>query len=228
MNISDNRRVFASFFVSYWTKICKLLSKITGSRLLRNYFIRKRLAPYEFSIFSNNCIGGVFLHDAGKRFNSPTVNLSTNGEGFLKFLDDPHAFVSGDFVYVDQKEIPHPHGILHGMLVNFVHYKTFEEGVNKWKIRSKRILWDHIYVVATGHDGLEVPELMERFDKLPYRNKVMFTFGHWEQYTWAKQVKCIHGAIRPFTEFTTLTGKRFYETAFDLSKWISTCEREGK
>ena len=47
-------------------KIMKHLSKITGSRRIRNYLIRKRLAKYEFSVFSNNCIGGVFLHDAGK------------------------------------------------------------------------------------------------------------------------------------------------------------------
>lgn len=210
----------------YWTKFCKLLSKITGTRKLRNYYIRKRLKKYEFSVFSNNCIGGVFLHDAGKRFNSPTVNLSTDGEGFIKFLNAPQDFVDGDFEFVNQNYNPHPHGILHGMLVNFVHYKTFEDGVEKWKLRSKRICWDHIYIVATGHDGMEVPELMEQFDKIPYKNKVMFTFGKWNQYEWAKQVKCAHGVKRPFTEFATLTGKRFYETAFDLAKWISQCEQE--
>ena len=210
----------------YWTKFCKFLGIYTGTRSLRNFFIRRRLAPYEFSIFSNNCIGGVFLHDAGKRFNSPTVNLSMSGEGFMKFLENPRDFSNADFEYVEQNINPHPHGQLHGVVVNFVHYKSLEEGMEKWKKRSERILWDHIYVVATGHDGLEVPELMERFDKIPYKNKVMFTFERWPQYSWAKYVKCAHGVIRPFTEFATITGERFYETPFSLSKWIKQCEDE--
>lgn len=208
----------------HWTKFCKLLGILTGSRKLRNHFIRKRLAPYEFSVFSNNCIGGVFLHDAGKRFNSPTVNLSMSGEDFLKYLDNPNAFSNAEFELVEQNDNPHPHGRLHGVTVNFVHYKTLEEGIEKWGKRSSRILWDHIYVVATGHDGLEVPELMERFDKIPYKNKVMFTFGEWPQYSWAKQVRCAHGVKRPFTEFATIWGERFYETPFSLSKWIKQCE----
>lgn len=211
----------------YWTKFCKFLGIYTGTRTLRNSLIRKKLAPYEFSIFSNNCIGGVFLHDAGKRFNSPTVNLSMTGEGFLKFLENPASFSNADFELVEQNVNPHPHGKLHNVVVNFVHYKTLDDGIAKWKIRSNRILWNHIYVVATGHDGMEVPELMERFDNIPYKHKIMFTFGDWPRYKWAKQVKCAHGVKRPFTEFATLTGKRFYETSFDLAEWIKKCEDDS-
>lgn len=42
----------------YFTKICKLLAILTGSRNRRNRIIRKKLAPYEFSILCNNCLGG--------------------------------------------------------------------------------------------------------------------------------------------------------------------------
>ena len=48
------------------------------------------------------------------------------------------------------------------------------------KKAGERFIWDHIYVIATGHDGLERADLMEKFDKLPYKNKIMFTFGHWD------------------------------------------------
>lgn len=41
---------------------------------------------------------------------------------------------------------------------------------------------------------------------------------------WAYQVKRAHGVCRPFTEFASLTGKRFYETAFDIPDWIVKCE----
>lgn len=47
--------------MSYYTKFCKFLSVITFSRKIRNHFISKRLQPYEFTVFSNNCIGGVFV-----------------------------------------------------------------------------------------------------------------------------------------------------------------------
>ena len=84
-----------NYTVLFYTKLCKLLSIITGSRKRRNNKIRKQLAPYEFSILCNNCIGGVFLHDAGKRFNSPLVNLATDGAGFMKLLENPKSFIEG-------------------------------------------------------------------------------------------------------------------------------------
>jgi uncharacterized protein (DUF1919 family) len=209
-------------------QIMTYLSKITGSRKIRNYFVRKRLSEFEFSVFSNNCCGGVFLHDANKRFNTPTVNLATNGDGFIKFLSNPESFYSGEFEERVVKK-PFPVGVLNGMCVSFVHYKTLEEGKEKWKERAKRVLNDHIYVIATGHNGMETPHNMELFDQLPYKHKVMFTFGKWEQYDWAKQVKHSHGKDIPFTGIVTLTGKRFYETAkFDLSRWIRRCELENQ
>lgn len=213
-------------FIHYFTKICKLLSIISGSRKLRNKKIRKMLAPYEFSILCNNCIGGVFLHDAGKRFNSPLVNLAMNGDGFIKLLENPYAFIgdANGFTEYVHPTIQHPHGILNGVTFNFVHYKTFEEAILKWGNRSQRFIPDHVYVIATGHDGMECAELMEKFDKLPYKNKIMFTFNKWD-YPWAYQVKCAHGVMRPFTEFASLTGQRFYETAFDIPSWIVECEK---
>ncbi len=211
----------------YYTKVCKLLAKITGSRKWRNYMMRKKLAPYEFSILCNNCIGGVFLHDSGKRFNSPLVNLSTDGQGFMRLLLNPKIYIDGadNFVEYLHPTVKHPHGILEGVIFNFVHYQTFDDAVAKWKKRAERFLWNHVYVIATGHDGLETAELMEKFDKLPYKNKIMFTFGKWE-YSWAHQVKRAHGVCRPFTEFASLDGKRFYETAFDIPSWIIECEKQ--
>lgn len=102
--------------MKYFTKVCKLLSILTRTRKLRNIVMRRKLAPYEFSILCNNCIGGVFLHDAGKRFNSPLVNLSTNGEGFIKLLENPAFFINGadNFVEYFNPNINHPHGEMGG------------------------------------------------------------------------------------------------------------------
>lgn len=154
------------------------------------------------------------------------MNLAFYGKDFLSFLEHPQDFVSGNFEPVNNLVSRTPHGKISDCTINFVHYNTLEEASVKWKARSQRILWDNIYIIATGHDGLETAELMKRFDKMPYKHKIMFTFGKWPQYDWAKDVKIAHGINRPFTEFATFTGKRFYETAFNLSKWIEKCEKE--
>lgn len=61
------------------SKVYKIVSSLLGFRKYRNKSMCELLRDYEFSVFSNNCIGGVFLHDAGKRFNSPLVNLRMGG-----------------------------------------------------------------------------------------------------------------------------------------------------
>lgn len=65
--------------MSIRNKIYKCVSTNLRLRERLNQRIKSELENYEFSVFSNNCIGGVFLHDAGKRFNSPLVNLRMGG-----------------------------------------------------------------------------------------------------------------------------------------------------
>lgn len=71
--------------MSIYSKTCKLISTKLGLRYKLNQNMRNKLSDYQFSVFSNNCIGGVFLHDAGKRFNSPTVNLRMGGLTLFRF-----------------------------------------------------------------------------------------------------------------------------------------------
>ena len=136
--------------------------------------------------------------------------------------------MDGEFTFIDEPEFDYPVGIYKDIKVYFVHYKTEQESVQKWVERSKRILWDNIYVIATGHGGLECTELMERFDRLEYENKIMFTSHSWAQYRWAKQVKILKDIehMPPLSEVATLGGKRYYETAFDLADWIAKNEKK--
>lgn len=135
--------------------------------------------------------------------------------------------MNADFTFIDDPDVNYPVGIYKDIKVYFVHYKTEEEASTKWKERSKRIIWDDIYVIATGHGGLECDELMRRFDNLKYKNKVMFTSKSWPQYIWAKQVKILHEVdhMPPLSEIAAISGKRYYETAFDLPDWINECEK---
>lgn len=213
--------------MSFLNKVYKGVSESFGYREKHNRRIRELLNPYEFTVFSNTCVGGVFLHDAGKRFNSPLINMRIEAESFLRYLEDPRAYSQGQFTLVECPELDYPVGICKDIKVFFVHYKTLAEATEKWIKRSERIIWDKIYIIASGHGGLESEEYMERFDRLKYANKIMFTSKEWPQYSWAKQVKILHEIdhMPPLTEIATITGLRYYETAFDLADWISNNQK---
>ena len=117
--------------------------------------------------------------------------------------------------------------------VNFVHYKTQEECIEKWKERKERIAWDNIFIIATNHDGMCHDDCMERFDKLPYKNKIMFVSKEYPQYDWAILIKQFKNRFqcRVTTAFADMKGHRYYETALpaayiiflDSSLWYTSC-----
>lgn len=176
----------------------------------------------EFTIFSNNCLGGVFYHDIGRKFTSPLINTAMDGEDFLKFLENPKHYLDEKMDFIKWKGREFPIARIDDIEVNFVHYKTEEECVEKWKERSQRIVWDNIFIIATNHDGMNHDDCMERFDKLPYRNKIMFVSKEYPQYDWAIPIKQFKGRYqcRITTAFADMHGHRYYETAFDIPKWI--------
>lgn len=55
---------------------------------------RERLTNHDFTIFSQNCIGGVILHELGLRFDTPTVNLWFSAPDFIRFLERPQHYAS--------------------------------------------------------------------------------------------------------------------------------------
>ncbi len=188
-----------------------------------NQSIREKLSDTrEFTIFSNNCLGGVFYHDAGRRFTSPLINTAMDGEDFLKFLSNPKHYLSCDMEFFTWPGRDFPIAKIDDIEVNFVHYKTQEECIEKWKKRAKRIVWDNIYIVATNHDGMYQEKCMKLFDELPYKNKIMFVSNEYPQYSWAIPIKQFKGRYqcRITTSYADLRGHRYYETAFDIAQWI--------
>ncbi len=57
--------------------------------------------------------------------------------------------------------------------IYFMHYSTFQEAKNKWNERMARMNEDNLCVMFTNWDG--DMELAKRFDKLPFKHKVLFT-----------------------------------------------------
>lgn len=176
----------------------------------------------DFTIFSNNCLGGVFYSDAGRQFTSPLINTAMDGEDFIKFVSDAQHYLSQDFEFFTWPGRDFPIARLDDVEVNFVHYKTPEECVDAWKRRSSRIVWDNIFIIATNHDGMYHDKCMEQFDKLPYKNKIMFVSKEYPEYDWAIPIRQFMGRYqcRVTTSFADMRGHRYYETAFDIADWI--------
>lgn len=152
--------------------LLKKIWQINRKRVTSKY--RANIHNKDFTIFASNCIGGLLYHDLGLQFNSPLINLYLDSEDFIKFCEDPKKYLAMDFVECnDYPDRDYPIGRLGDIDVNFVHYKTLEEGVQKWKERAQRINWDNIVVISTNRGGYN-KEHEERFNKLPYK-KVLFT-----------------------------------------------------
>lgn len=60
-------------------------------------------------MFSNNCIGGVFLLDSGMRFDTPTVNLAM-GVSFLSFLEHSQDYLKPEFEFISNENKSFPVG----------------------------------------------------------------------------------------------------------------------
>lgn len=197
----------------------------------RNAEIRKKLERTgPFTVFSNNCLGAVFYHDAGREFTSPLINTAMDGMDFIKFVSDPEHYLSKDLEFFTWPGRNFPIAKIDDIEVNFVHYQTPEECVSAWNRRAERIVWDNIFIIATDHDGMYKEECLELFDRLPYKNKIMFVSREYPQYSWAIPIRQFKGRhqCRVTTSFADMRGHRYYETAFDIAQWISNNSNEAR
>ena len=139
---------------------------------------RARLTATDVSVLSNDCTGGLLLHDLGMRFLSPTVNMYMRAEDYQKFCENLKYYLCIDTMVecTDPAIIEgrkYPLAYLGDILLYLVHYHSVKEAQNKWNDRKRRINWDKIVVINSDRNGM-TDALKDRFEKLPYK-KVMFT-----------------------------------------------------
>ena len=135
---------------------------------------KRKLKNYNPTIISSNCNGGIIYHDLNLPFNSPTINLSMDTDDFIKLVSNMKYYLGQEIVEIEDKNYQFPCGMLDDIKIRFNHYDTFEEAVYKWNERKKRINWDNIYIMGIDGDKASYSSL-KKFDKLPYKNKVIFT-----------------------------------------------------
>lgn len=132
---------------------------------------RKGLIRKDVSIISQNCIGGVFSHDMGLEFRSPTVNLFISAAEFMKFVMNLEYYLSLEPEFVSFEG--YPVGKLGDIELHFVHFNSFRQARQTWIRRARRVDLSKIVVLSTDRDGFN-GEIFEKWKALPYP-KVLFT-----------------------------------------------------
>lgn len=150
-------------------------------RLFINKKNKQRLNNHsDFSVLSNNCYGAIILHDLGLRFNSPFVNLWIKPKDFIKYLKNIDYYTNCKLEFIQEDNINYPIGKLDDIYLYFQHYKSEDEAELKWYSRSKRINKDNLFILFSERDGCTYEDLIE-FDKLPFKNKIVFTHKQYKE-----------------------------------------------
>lgn len=166
--------------------------------------------------------GGTLYHDIGMKFLSPTVNLAFEGPDFLSFVENLEENLHKEIIEYKTDKVSYPVGKLDDIEIRFVHYRTFESAVEKWKERCQRVNLEKIFIMATDRDGMDSTKCLERFDKLPY-SKVMFTAKKYP-YPWAvycpqfKNQQCV-GVMTAIADFK---GHRYYEKNINILQILNS------
>ena len=149
---------------------------------------RNKLKTTRFSIISNNCWGGLVYQYFGLPYTSPTVGLFIMDDDYIKFLEHFDYYIRQPLHF-----IPFNTSRYHGLLscestakgnypiatlddveIHFLHYHSQEEAEKKWERRCKRICRERI-LVKMSQRSVHSIEILDRFDSLPFENKICFT-----------------------------------------------------
>lgn len=137
-------------------------------------FKRRKLKNTTPTIISSNCNGEFWYYDMKLQFLSPTINLSFDMNDYVRMLENLRWYMEQPILPYEDNRFEFPTGKLADIEIRFNHYNTFDEAVAKWEERKKRIDWDNLFILGIDGDNCTY-KTMQHFDKLPYKNKVIFT-----------------------------------------------------
>ena len=183
---------------------------------------KNRLKNKDFSIIASNCNGTFMYYDMRIRYLTPTVNLVIEMNDFVKLAENLEAYMEKEIVKLES-DVPYPTGMLDDIKIMFMHYPTFEEGVEKWNERKKRINWENLFIVGTEKDGCTY-ETIQRFDRLPYENKVIFTHIEYPEFSSAYYIEGFEerDEIGVLTNYKEQFWKRRYLGDFDYVNFLNS------
>lgn len=193
----------------------------------RNSRNKKRLTNDKVSLICSNCTGGFIYHWLGMEFRSPFINLCMSNEDFLTAMENLDEFLSTPIKADVESEKPYPVGIGYGKTkIHFMHYPDFETANKKWEDRKKRIDRGNMAVmlcdICPDDDHKSQLRIIERFDKLPFAHKIIFTDNPYPDYSSAIYLplwtRDIEGIFQPVSR---VSGKRPIDD-FDFVGYINS------
>lgn len=192
----------------------------------------RRLKNRDFTIISSTCVGTLIYYDLNMKFLSPTINLTIGMNDFIRFAKNLKWYIDLELLESKgEKQYLYPIGMLDDIKVCFVHYKNFEEAKQKWEERKKRINWDNLFFIGT-EKGNCTYETIWNFDRLPYKNKVIFTHAEYPEITSAYYIKGFEEKreLGTITNFEDKFLKRRYMDDFDYISFLNygVIEQENK
>ena len=176
--------------------------------------LRRENHNHDFSLITNDCIGGVIYHDLGEQFRSPTVNLWIPNDCFLEFAQNLSYYLTCDMIETPDVTKPYPVGKIIPkdnshipIVVNFMHYSSFDEAYSKWAERSSRVNYQRLYFIWHFYDD-EHTERLEAFE-------------NWN----SRRLAIVH---EPLSGFHDLEVTRCYDKEPYNGKILSVIEESGR
>lgn len=204
----------------YIYKIRKAISLI----FFRRFKVKKMkrlINNHEFSIISNNCVGGLIYKDLNKKFLTPTIGLFIKNKDFVKFVSNINEYIN-DYEIEEVKiaGIEYPCGKLKDITIYFMHYDNFEEAKSKWDERKKRINYNNLFVLMSMDDTFD-NNIFGEFNKLNF-NKILFSAKPYPNYNYIKYIPGFEkGYLEDITRYCNIFGTKFYEYKFDIIKFLN-------
>lgn len=152
--------------------------------ILSKYRVMK-LNNTDFTIISNNCWSGNVYRHFGLAYLTPTVGLYIFASDYIKFIQNLKYYTTNELIFVDTVCSKHFEylknkgqqnaivGKLDDIEIIFLHYKSKDEALSKWKRRVQRINWDNLIIKFSEQNNCN-DNLIEEFDKTIYKKKIVF------------------------------------------------------
>ncbi len=184
-------------------------------RRIRMYIEARKLKDKDITIIANNCIGSFIYQDMGLKYNSPTVALLFYAPDYILFLKNMDHYLSQEIRFITESKYcgktNYPLGMLDDIEIHFVHYKNNAHARNKWHERVQRINKSKLFIIGAEVENC-TPQIVEEFDRLPYKNKMFFTYN---KYPHLKSVIYMRNQLPDYLRW------RDWNEYINLVKWFN-------
>ena len=162
---------------------------IHGKLLHYPYFDFKKycsLRENPVTILSDDCWGGYVYDRLDLPFSSPLINIYWDGEEYARFIENPIFYLNTDLKI--EREGNLKKGIfpiaslgdgINKVELQLVHNSCFEEALEQWNRRIKRINFNNMFVkmgFSSNIDALKKEKCISSFNATSYK-KILFYYG---------------------------------------------------